>query len=264
MWHVCRMFSRHLEMTRELMPIAVDGMTVPCRLRRSARARRIRITVRGDGVELVVPVRGSLRDGEAFLRVQRNWIETRVRAVRAALSQHPGTPRLQDGSQVWLRGAPMTLRLEPRSGLRRARFTSTAEELRIQLPMSAAGPDDELLVGFLEGWLRAQAKADAFAHVERHGPPNGLVPRTIRIKEQRRLWGSCSGQGGVNLNWRLILAPPEIFEYVVVHELCHLEHPHHQPPFWRRVAELLPDYGVKRRWLKQHGHLLTLRPGDQV
>lgn len=257
------MSSRHLEMTRELMPIAVDGMAVPCRLRRSARARRIRITVRSEGVELVVPVRGSVRDGQAFLELQRGWIEARVRTVRSALRAHPGAPRLEDGSQVWLRGAPVTLRVGV-SRHARVRVTSTAAELRLELPRHALSPDDDVLGRALESWLRAEARTDALAYVERHGRPHALMPRTIRIKEQRRLWGSCSARGGINLNWRLIMAPSEIFEYVVVHELCHLEHPHHQPPFWRRVAELMPDYGPRRRWLKQHGHLLTLRAGDPI
>jgi predicted metal-dependent hydrolase len=86
------------------------------------------------------------------------------------------------------------------------------------------------------------------------------VPRAIRIKAQKRLWGSCSSRGVVNLNWRLILAPEAVFEYVVVHELCHLRIRNHQRAFWQLVGEILPDFATHRRWLRDHGHLLTLRP----
>ena len=95
------------------------------------------------------------------------------------------------------------------------------------------------------------------------------MPRALRIKEQKQLWGSCSARGTINLNWRLILAPEAVFEYVVVHELCHLRVRNHQQEFWRLVAEVLPDYERHRRWLRANGHLLTLRPapldrlGDQ-
>jgi hypothetical protein len=88
------------------------------------------------------------------------------------------------------------------------------------------------------------------------------MPAAVRIKQHRRLWGSCTSKGAINLNWRLILAPPAVFEYVVVHELCHLREPNHQAPFWRLVGEILPEFEEQRRWLKANGHLLTLRPGD--
>ncbi len=83
----------------------------------------------------------------------------------------------------------------------------------------------------------------------------------MRVKEQKHLWGSCSAKGRVNLNWRLIFAPPAVFEYVVVHELCHLREAHHQAPFWRLVGQILPEFEAQRRWLRANGHLLTLRNG---
>jgi hypothetical protein len=110
--------------------------------------------------------------------------------------------------------------------------------------------------------LAGGARTDAEAYVARHGPPHGLVPSALRIKAQKRLWGSCTAKGAINLNWRLILAPPPVFEYVVVHELCHLRVRNHQAPFWRLVGEVLPGFEQPRRWLKDNGHLLTLKPDE--
>ena len=112
----------------------------------------------------------------------------------------------------------------------------------------------------LRRWLKRAALTDARRWVERHGPAHGLVPSALRIKEHKHLWGSCSSKGAVNLNWRLILAPEPVFEYVVVHELCHLRERHHQPAFWRLVGEVLPGYEAQRRWLRAHGQLLSLQP----
>lgn len=81
---------------------------------------------------------------------------------------------------------------------------------------------------------------------------------SITIRDQKTRWGSCSGRGTLSFNWRLILAPPEILDYVVVHELCHLTHMNHSKEFWGLVGNVLPDYKVRRKWLKENGHTLHL------
>ena len=81
---------------------------------------------------------------------------------------------------------------------------------------------------------------------------------SITIRDQKTRWGSCSGRGTLSFNWRLILAPPEILDYVVVHELCHLTHMNHSKEFWSMVSNTIPDYKEKRKWLKENGHTLRL------
>ena len=81
---------------------------------------------------------------------------------------------------------------------------------------------------------------------------------SITIRDQKTRWGSCSGRGTLSFNWRLILAPPEILDYVVVHELCHLTHMNHSKEFWNLVGSVIPDYKTRRKWLKENGHTLRL------
>ena len=81
---------------------------------------------------------------------------------------------------------------------------------------------------------------------------------SITIRDQKTRWGSCSGRGTLSFNWRLILAPPEILDYVVVHELCHLTHMNHSKEFWNLVESVIPDYKIRRKWLKENGHTLRL------
>lgn len=80
----------------------------------------------------------------------------------------------------------------------------------------------------------------------------------ITIRDQKTRWGSCSAKGTLSFNWRLMLAPPAILDYVVVHELCHLTHMNHSAAFWQAVESVYPDYRTARKWLKDHGHELVL------
>ncbi len=80
----------------------------------------------------------------------------------------------------------------------------------------------------------------------------------ITIRDQKTRWGSCSSKGTLFFNWRLMLAPPAILDYVVVHELCHLRHMDHSPAFWQAVGEVFPDYASARKWLRKHGQELVL------
>ena len=240
-------------------PLTIDPSSIAYRLRRSARARRLRITVRPGGVEVVAPVRMREAEIRAFVEHHRDWIRTRTGALQRLLAEHPGSPRLIDGAKILYRGRPVGLRVAASAdGKARVR---EGDWLEVSIPATVAHDQHETAVERLvTGWLKAQARADAEGHVARHGPPHGLIPSSIRIKEQKRLWGSCTAKGAINLNWRLILAPPPVLEYVVVHELCHLRVPNHQRAFWRLVGEVLPDFEAQRSWLRENGRLLTLRP----
>lgn len=114
----------------------------------------------------------------------------------------------------------------------------------------------------LEKRYRAAAKAyipGRIAYYTDNYP--SLIPcgcTSIAVRDQKTRWGSCSSRGTLSFNWRLMLAPPGILDYVVVHELCHLRHMDHSKAFWECVETILPDYRERRRWLKEHGHELTL------
>lgn len=90
-----------------------------------------------------------------------------------------------------------------------------------------------------------------------HAMTGGTYNR-ITIRDQKTRWGSCSSKGTLSFNWRLMLAPPAILDYVVVHELCHLTHMNHSPMFWQAVESVCPDYKNARKWLKEHGNELVL------
>lgn len=241
--------------------LSIGTTSIPYQVRRSARARRLRITVSAAGVEVVAPAAAPEADIRAFVEGSRSWIAANTKGLQRALESHPGDGGLETGTRLLLRGEPVALEIEP-GDVSRGRVVP-GETLRIEVPRGLTSEEREATVGWtVRRWLKGEARADAERVIARYGPEHGLVPRGLRIKDHKYLWGSCTARGVVNLNWRLVLAPPPVLEYVVVHELCHLRVPNHQRPFWRLVGRILPDFERERRWLKDNGALLTLRPGE--
>jgi predicted metal-dependent hydrolase len=110
----------------------------------------------------------------------------------------------------------------------------------------------------LRRWLKAAAAKVINQRCQWYADATGLKPAAIKITEARKRWGSCGSKGILNFSWRLVMAPQEIIDYVVVHELAHLAELNHSPAFWRRVADMLPDYKKREQWLKENGGLLTI------
>ena len=109
---------------------------------------------------------------------------------------------------------------------------------------------------YLEKKYRAAAKEYIPGRAKHYADILGVTFEKIRIAEQKTRWGSCSAKGTLSFNWKLMLAPPGVLDYVIVHEVCHLKEMNHSPRFWQWVGFLMPDYGEQRKWLKEHGEQL--------
>ena len=124
------------------------------------------------------------------------------------------------------------------------------------LRVAAAGEDPARAA--VELWYREAARHHALARIIHFAPLVGRAPKQIRIGGQKTRWGSCSARGTISLNWRLMLVPADLFDYVIAHELCHLIAPHHKPSFWRELARVMPDYEARRLTLRDIGARLSL------
>jgi predicted metal-dependent hydrolase len=107
-------------------------------------------------------------------------------------------------------------------------------------------------------WYREEAYREIHARCMWFSMKTGHVPASVRISDARQRWGSCTHKGGLNFTWRLIQAPPEIVDYVVVHELVHISQHDHSKKFWMKVKEIMPDYERRRKWLRDNEWMLKI------
>jgi predicted metal-dependent hydrolase len=211
-------------------------------VRRSERARRVRVTVDpARGVEVVLPRRAAEREAAAAISELRPWIERRMRDLartRAAVAARgDGLPYL---------GEVLLARAEPG----RTRVHRRGCELLV--------PAGEHRAPALERWYRRAARAEIEARLDRACAYAGTAYSRLTIRSQRTRWASCSPAGAMSFNWRLLLGPEAVLDYVVWHEVCHLEVMDHSPRFWALLGKRCPEYREHARWLRRHGATLVI------
>jgi hypothetical protein len=211
-------------------------------VRRSDRARRVRVTVdSARGVEVVLPRRAPEREAAAAIRELRPWIERRVAELdraRAAVAAR--------GQSVPYLGQALQLVVQPG----RTRAHRRGLELLV--------PDGAARLPALERFYRRSAHDEIALRLDRACSLAGTSYSRLSIRGQRTRWASCSRAGAMSFNWRLLLGPEPVLDYVVWHEVCHLEVMDHSPRFWALLAERCPGYRDQVRWLRRNGATLVL------
>ncbi len=227
------------------------GQMVPYTVRMSSRARVLHLVIRQEsGLEIVAP-RGTRRGQiEEALHQKAGWILKTMQRMVAI-------PPIKDGREFTYLGQLVKLRLVVCEAGRRPRppVTLTGETLLLTVTESEID-SQETLRAVLEGWYRRRATEVIPERLAAANKIFGFRYGRVTIKEQKSRWGSCSRAGNLNFNWRLLLAPLPVLDYVLIHELAHLRELNHAPVFWQLVASGCPDYKAQRRWLREHGHTL--------
>jgi predicted metal-dependent hydrolase len=210
-------------------------------LRRSSRARRVRVSVESDGaVQVTLPPRAPARAADEAVRELRPWIERRRRALARAAAEVARTP----GTVPYL-GAELVL--VPQRG--RTRVHRRGDALLVPEQRREAA---------LERWYRRAARAEIAPRLDAAVARAGTAYTHLTIRGQRTRWASCSSGGAMSFNWRLLLAPEAILEYVIEHEVCHLEVMDHSPRFWALLESRVPGWRERARWLSRYGSTLAL------
>lgn len=226
-------------------------------IRRSPKAKRLRLAVKPGLIELVIP-RGAGEDqAMAFLDRHRAWAEGKLQELNDRASQIKLVGGFAANLSVPWRGKeiPLVIREVPGQRVR----VALDEAFHIALPTDLGESRDEIALRAFYAWVSRWLRAEVAKLAERHAPRCALRPREIRIKRMKTRWGSCGPRNDININWLLALAPESVLEYVVVHELCHIAERNHSPAFWSLVARHYPNYAEERRWLKIHGAELMRR-----
>ncbi len=220
--------------------LILDGNPpVEVALRRSARARRLslRISQLDGRATLTLPRRVSEREGYAFLREREAWLRKHLARIEP---EHP----IVLGGTVSFRGTDLHLRP---GAVKRAKLDADTLIL----------PDDQAMAGKrVAAFLKLRAR-DALAEAsDRYANALGKPYGRITLRDTRSRWGSCSSAGDLMYSWRLIMAPPDVLDYVAAHEVAHLQHMDHSDRFWGVVDRLFPNHKACRAWLRSHGSSL--------
>lgn len=224
--------------------LVIDGTPVAVTVRVNPRARRYRLSVsrKGEPV-LTFPAGGRWREAQAFLERNRGWLSKR-------LEKRGSVARIVPNAQIPLRGTPH--RIAVRETLR---GTVTVIEAEAEPVLSVPGGADHFKRRLLD-WFKSEARADLEVRCAIHANTLGVSIAAIRMRDQSTRWGSCSSTRTLNFNWRLIMAPPFVLDYVAAHEVAHILEMNHAPAYWKTLARTLPDYARGKAWLKAHGQSL--------
>jgi predicted metal-dependent hydrolase len=223
------------------------------RLRRSARARHARVVVSHEGeIEIVLPRGMAVCDVEPLLAEKRRWIERTLRRFEEARAAAP--TRLEDGGVVPYLGERLSLRVRVEPG----RVRPHVALRRGSLEVAVGEPGAEALRNALERWYRREGRIEIGTRLDAAARRAGRTYGRLSIRAQQTRWASCSSSGEMSFNWRLLLAPASILDYVVEHEVAHLEVSDHSPRFWALVADRCPDYREHERWLRRNAASLRL------
>jgi hypothetical protein len=210
-------------------------------IRRSARARQVRVNVNAHtGVEVVLPTRAPERAAAAAVSELRPWIERRLDEAQTVLARIASR-----GDTVPYLGTPLALVAQP------GRMRVHRDGERLLVPAENPRPA-------IERYYRRAARSEIGERLDRATALAGTPYAALDIRAQRTRWASCSASGRMSFNWRLLLAPERVLEYVVWHEVCHLQILDHSAAFWRLLQRRWPGYHEDRDWLRRNGATLVL------
>jgi hypothetical protein len=229
--------------------LRLGGRELAFRVRVARSARRIRVRIGPPGIEVIRPAGRTLAEVGHFLRDHQAWVLAQLRRVeslpsvrRAAAGQTPA---------LFFHGLRTPVRVAPAPGRHRHRVEQGGEGIVLHSAPKATSTPAEAL----ERWLRRRARADVLAVLRDASLPTRRSPR-LYIMNQRTKWGNCSRHGNLSFSWRLVMAPPFVLRYVVLHEVLHLTIPNHSPEFWLALRGRCPETEQARRWLSEEGAYL--------
>lgn len=227
--------------------ITVGAQCLPVHFKRNARARHYLLYVRKDrSLRVTLPPRGSLREARAFVASRSAWIQRQLAKIDALPLAGKAW---QPGQAILLHGRDTVLE----------EHHEKDQRIMTLGPLRFPAPDETLdLRPLVESHLQQYAKQFLPVEVSDWARKHDWNPRRITVRNQSTRWGSCSEKGTISLNWRLVQVPREVCDYVILHELCHLDHLNHSRAFWNRLHQVCPDYRAHEAWLKAHTARLGL------
>jgi predicted metal-dependent hydrolase len=231
----------------KLRSLTIGSRTLHYALKRSAR-RSIGFAIDSTGLTITAPRWVTLADIETAITEKQRWIFTKLIEWQTRVEQR-ALPKVdwKDGAQVPYLGQPVRVTLGAPQGM--LAFNANDAALQVPLPLQA---DPQQIKDRVQGWLQGEAKRLFGERLAIYAEKLGVNYRAYALSSAATRWGSCSSDGKIRLNWRLIHFPLSIIDYVVAHELAHLREMNHSPRFWQTVESIFPEFREARQTLKSH------------
>ncbi|AFY58443.1 putative metal-dependent hydrolase [Rivularia sp. PCC 7116] len=217
-------------------------------IRHSKRSKRLRIIVSHKGVEVVAPINTPEKLITDFVESKKSWLLKSIEKI--SHKYPPQTPQsYTDSTEIMYRGSFFTLKIE----------STDVEKVvidfdkcfYIKVPQLLIANEKEAAVKqALIDWKREQVYVDILRFAQIYAHKLNVQPKSIKLSQQKRAWGTCSSKGSIRINWRLADAPLPVLEYVVAHEVTHLLHHNHSKDFWQTLGTIMPDWQQRKANLK--------------
>jgi predicted metal-dependent hydrolase len=237
--------------------VCVGRCKIAYRLQRSDRRKSIAIRVLSQA-EVLVYAPQALDEARIHEIVQRksSWIIRRLERISSVRKAFPER-EFVSGEQILYLGRTLRLSVRQNSRVPLNSPVLDGKRLVVSVGRDLSGKERaEAVACRLREWYLENAGKVIRERAKRYGRLLGCKPREVIVKEQKSRWGSCSTTGAIRFNWRIVMAPLSVLDFVVVHEMCHLLVKDHSKEFWRQVSLIFFDYKERREWLKQHAYWL--------
>ncbi|MCX7096925.1 MAG: SprT family zinc-dependent metalloprotease [Methylococcales bacterium] len=229
----------------------IQGNGFVAKIVRSARRTTAAIKIQKGVVYVMVPETLPINTITALVNNKSRWIKEKLAIQQEITAIKPKA--YAAGESFPCLGKNHLLKIVPG----RAMVRQQHDELMVFIPEQTLEPAKAIQQLLLK-WYKQQANTVLTEKTQHYAKIIGVMPTSITIKSFKSRWGSCSSSGGIYYNWKIIIAPEQIVDYVVIHELCHILHHNHSPAFWQAVAIYCPGYRDCGAWLKQHGARLEI------
>ncbi len=229
----------------------VGDISIPYEFIRKKNNKYIRIRICTDGMRVTAPTGISFSEVESLLGSKRNWIYKHYTQIQS-INEEERDHTWEDGETVLYMGRDYNIRIFNCRGKKTSvGFNGKEFEVYVDSSISGAERDCSIKKAF-KGWFIGRAREIIGNRLELFTEITGLKYNSFKIKEQKTRWGSCSGKGNLNFNWRIVMSPQWVVDYVVLHEICHLKYLNHSEKYWNMVSKYNPDYKKAKKWLKEH------------
>lgn len=235
----------------------IGNLAIPYSLRESKKTRHIKLVMDINGLRVVKPSLAKMEDVEKVLQSKSNWIYKHFMDFQS-MKVEEYSREWESGERVLYKGKKYNIRIFPHTNNTTA-INFNGKRFEIFVDEKAGESERKTLIeNAFRKWYIRSAQETIKNRLDYYCKITGLTYNTLRIKEQKTRWGSCSKKANLNFNWKLVMSPQWVIDYVIIHEICHLRYLNHSKEYWDMVSLYMPEYKKAQEWLKKNGLGLTL------